>query len=124
MSLAIFLLIGFIINDFVQSGSVTMALTLSALHVGEISLPIAAAIILGSQTGTTIKTMLGGVGGNTWKKRIVLGNFLFNVFVTLFAFLLLSPILFLITDLFYVSDPLAGLVLFSTIINLGSFIIL
>jgi phosphate:Na+ symporter len=54
----------------------------------------------------------------------VLGNFLFNVFVTLFAFLLLSPILFLITDLFYVSDPLAGLVLFSTIINLGSFIIL
>jgi phosphate:Na+ symporter len=65
ISLAVFLLIGFIINDFVQSGSVTMALTLSALHVGEISLPIAAAIILGSQTGTTIKTMLGGVGGNT-----------------------------------------------------------
>jgi phosphate:Na+ symporter len=123
MSLAVFLLIGFIITVLVQSSSVTMALTLSALHVGAISLPIAAAIILGSQTGTTIKIMLGAVGGNASKKRIVLGNFLFNVFITIFAYLLLSPILFLITDLFYVNDPLIALVLFSTIINLGSIII-
>lgn len=123
MSLAFFLLIGFIITVLVQSSSVTMALTLSALHVGAISLPIAAAIVLGSQTGTTIKIMLGAIGGNASKKRIVLGNFLFNVFVTFFAYLLLSPILFLITELFKVKDPLIGLVLFSTIINLFSIII-
>jgi phosphate:Na+ symporter len=123
MSLEVFLLIGFIITVIVQSSSVTMALTLSALHVGAISLPIAAAIVLGSQTGTTIKIMLGAIGGNASKKRIVLGNFLFNVFVTFFAYLLLSPILFLITELFKVKDPLIGLVLFSTIINLFSIII-
>jgi phosphate:Na+ symporter len=58
MSLAVYLLIGFMITVVVQSSSVTMALTLSALHVSAISLPIAA-IILGSQTGTTIKIMLG-----------------------------------------------------------------
>ncbi|TDE05416.1 Na/Pi symporter [Flavobacterium hiemivividum] len=120
MHLAVFLLIGFIITLLVQSSSVTMALTLSAIHVGAISLPIAAAIILGSQTGTTIKVMLGAIGGSASKKRIVLGNFLFNVFVTLFAFLLLSPLLFLITDLLNVKDPLIGLVTFSTIINLFS----
>jgi phosphate:Na+ symporter len=123
MSLAVFLLIGFIITVLVQSSSVTMALTLSALHVGAISLPIAAAIILGSQTGTTIKIMLGAINGSASKKRIVLGNFLFNVFVTLFAYLLLSPILLLITDVFSVKDPLIGLVIFSSIINLGSIII-
>ena len=123
MSLAFFLLIGFIITVLVQSSSVTMALTLSALHVGAISLPIAAAIILGSQTGTTIKIMLGAINGSASKKRIVLGNFLFNVFVTLFAYLLLSPILLLITDIFSVKDPLIGLVIFSSIINLGSIII-
>ncbi|WP_339919927.1 Na/Pi symporter [uncultured Flavobacterium sp.] len=123
MSLAVFLLIGFIITVLVQSSSVTMALTLSALHVGAISLPIAAAIILGSQTGTTIKIMLGAINGSASKKRIVLGNFLFNVFVTLFAYLLLSPILLLITDVFSVKDPLVGLVIFSSIINLGSIII-
>jgi phosphate:Na+ symporter len=54
--LAVYLLIGFMITVVVQSSSVTMALTLSALHVGAIL--IAAAIILGSQTGTTIKIML------------------------------------------------------------------
>lgn len=123
MPLAVFLVIGFIITVLVQSSSVTMALTLSALHVGAISLPIAAAIILGSQTGTTIKIMLGAIGGNASKKRIVLGNFLFNVFVTLFAYLLLSPILFMITDLFSIKDPLIGLVIFSSIINLCSIII-
>lgn len=123
MSLAVFLVIGFLITVLVQSSSVTMALTLSALHVGAISLPIAAAIVLGSQTGTTIKIMLGAVGGNASKKRIVLGNFLFNVFVTGFAYLLLSPILYLITDIFIISDPLIALVLFSSIINLSSIII-
>lgn len=123
MSLAVFLVIGFLITVLVQSSSVTMALTLSALHVGAISLPIAAAIVLGSQTGTTIKIMLGAIGGNASKKRIVLGNFLFNVFVTGFAYLLLSPILYLITDIFIISDPLIALVLFSSIINLSSIII-
>ncbi len=99
MPLAVFLLIGFLITLIVQSSSVTMAITLSALQVGAVNLPIAAAIVLGSQTGTTIKIILAAVGGNADKKRIVLGNVLFNVFVTVFAFLLLKPILFFITDI-------------------------
>ncbi|EIA07507.1 Na/Pi cotransporter family protein [Flavobacterium frigoris] len=118
MPLMVFLLIGFIITLIVQSSSVTMALSLSALHVGVISLPIAAAIILGSQTGTTIKIILAAIGGNASKKRIVLGNVLFNVFVTIFAFLLLKPILFLITDVLNIKDSLIALVAFSTFINL------
>tara|TARA_R110002126_G_scaffold161484_4_gene309294 strand:+ start:878 stop:2560 length:1683 start_codon:yes stop_codon:yes gene_type:complete len=120
MPLLIFLVIGFIITILVQSSSVTMALTLSALHVGAVSFPIAAAIILGSETGTTIKIVLGAIDGNASKKRVVLGNFLFNVFVTVFAFLLLKPILILITDIFNIKNPLIGLVTFSSLINLFS----
>tara|TARA_R110000868_G_scaffold157599_1_gene384969 strand:- start:3641 stop:5323 length:1683 start_codon:yes stop_codon:yes gene_type:complete len=120
MPLLIFLVIGFIITMLVQSSSVTMALTLSALHVGAISFPIAAAIVLGSETGTTIKIVLGAIGGNASKKRVVLGNFLFNVFVTVFAFILLKPILSLITDVFNIKNPLIGLVTFSSLINLCS----
>lgn len=118
-----FLLIGFIITMLVQSSSVTMALTLSALHVGAISFPIAAAIVLGSETGTTIKIVLGAIGGNASKKRVVLGNLLFNVFVTLFTLILLKPILYLITDIFNIKDSLIGLVTFSSLINLLSIII-
>lgn len=123
MPLIVFLLIGFIITMLVQSSSVTMALTLSALHVGAISFPIAAATVLGSETGTTIKIVLGAIGGNASKKRVALGNFLFNVFITLFAFILLKPILYLITDIFNIKDSLIGLVTFSSLINLFSIII-
>lgn len=123
MPLGVFLLIGFVITLLVQSSSVTMALTLSALHVDAISFPIAAAIVLGSETGTTIKIVLGAIGGNASKKRVVLGNFIFNVFVTAFAFILLKPILNLITNVFNIKDHLIGLVTFSSLINLFSIII-
>jgi len=123
MSLAVFLLIGFIITTLVQSSSVTMALTLSALNAGAIPFPIAAALVLGSETGTTIKILVGSLGGNASKKRVALGNFFFNVFLTVLAFALLKPILLLITDVFKVKDPLIGLVTFSTLLNLVSIII-
>ena len=123
MSLAVFLLIGFIITSLVQSSSVTMALTLSALHAGAIGFAPAAAIVLGSETGTTIKILLGSIGGIAAKKRVALGNFFFNVFLTVLAFTLLKPILLLITDIFKINDPLIGLVTFSTLINLASIII-
>lgn len=118
MSLAIFLLLGFIITVIVQSSSVTMALTLSALHVGAINFPMAAALVLGSQTGTTIKMIFGAMDGNASKKRIVLGNVLYNIFITLGTYIVLSPILFLITDILNVKNPLIGLVIFSSLINL------
>jgi phosphate:Na+ symporter len=117
-SLIIFLLIGFVITLLVQSSSVTMALTLSALHTGAIEFVPAAAIVLGSETGTTIKIMLSAIGGNASKKRVVFGNFIFNVFLTIVAFSFLKPILLLITDVFKIKDSLIGLVTFSSIVNL------
>lgn len=123
MPLVVFVLIGFLITVLVQSSSVTMALTLSALHAGAVDLLFAAAIIIGSQTGTTIKIILGAIGGNASKKRIVLGNFIFNVFITVFAFLLLKPLLLLITEAMDIKNPLIELVTFASIINLLSVII-
>ncbi len=123
MSMVVFLIIGFIITSLVQSSSVTMALTLSALHAGATTFPAAAAIVLGSETGTTIKILVGSLGGNASKKRVALGNLFFNIFLTVLAFALLKPILFMITDVFGIIDPLIGLVTFSTLINLVSIII-
>lgn len=65
----IFLAIGFLITLLVQSSSVTMALTLTALHTGAVTFPIAAVIVLGSETGTTIKLLLSGIGGTASKKE-------------------------------------------------------
>ncbi|MDI6033567.1 Na/Pi symporter [Flavobacterium sp. LB2P84] len=116
--LLIFLIIGFLITLVVQSSSVTMALTLSALNAGAIGFPMAAAIVLGSETGTIIKIVLSAIGGNASKKRVALGNLLFNIFITAIAFILLRPIILLITDIIKIKDPLIGLVTFSSLINL------
>ena len=123
MSMVIFLIIGFVITSLVQSSSVTMALTLTALHAGAITFPAAAAIVLGSETGTSIKILVGSLGGNASKKRVALGNLFFNIFLTVLAFALLKPTLLMITDIFGIKDPLIGLVTFSTLINLVSIII-
>jgi phosphate:Na+ symporter len=119
----IFLLLGFIITMVVQSSSVTMALTLSALNASVVDFPTAAAIVLGSETGTTIKIVLGAIGGNASKKRVALGNILFNIILTIIAFILLKPILLLITDILNIKDSLIGLVTFSTLINLLAILI-
>lgn len=119
----IFLLLGFFITMVVQSSSVTMAVTLSALHAGVVDFPTAAAIVLGSETGTTIKIVLGAIGGNSSKKQVALGNILFNITLTIIAFILLKPILLLITDVFKIKDSLIGLVTFSTLINLLAILI-
>lgn len=123
MPLAVFLLIGFVLTLLVQSSSVTMALTLSALHAGLFTFPFAAAIVLGSETGTTIKIVLGAIGGNASKKRVVLGNVVFNVVLTVGAFILLKPILGVINNVFGIHDPLIGLVTFSTLVNLFAVIV-
>ena len=118
MPLFVFLIIGFLITLIVQSSSVTMALTLSALNAGAIGFPMAAAIVLGGETGTIIKILVSAIGGNASKKRVALGNLFFNIFITAIAFVLLKPILLLITDIIKIKDPLIGLVTFSSLINL------
>ncbi|RYJ52391.1 hypothetical protein DR871_009200 [Flavobacterium petrolei] len=118
MPLIVFLIIGFLITLIVQSSSVNMALTLSALNAGAIGFPMAAAIVLGGETGTIIKILASAIGGNASKKRVALGNLLFNIFITAIAFILLKPILQLITDVIKIKDPLIGLVTFSSLINL------
>ena len=62
MPLIVFVFIGFLITLVVQSSSVTMALTLSALHAGAIGFPMAAAIVLGGETGTIIKIVISAIG--------------------------------------------------------------
>jgi phosphate:Na+ symporter len=114
----IFLLLGFIITSLIQSSSATVAIVLSALHANAIGLFAATAIVLGSEVGTTIKLLLAAVKGIAAKKRVALGNLLFNSITVLLAFIFLAPLNRLITDVFAIKDNLMGLVFFQSLINL------
>lgn len=112
-----FVIIGFLITAIIQSSSATMVITLSALNTGAIPFPVAVAIIIGSELGTSIKTLLGSIGGISEKRRVALGNILFNFTITFFAFLFMSPLIALVQNVVGLGEPLIALVLFQTTIN-------
>ncbi|MBC6490246.1 hypothetical protein BC349_04675 [Flavihumibacter stibioxidans] len=114
----VFVLAGMVITSLVQSSSATVALVLSALYSGGISLYEGAAIVLGAEIGTTIKLLIAAQGNIPDKKRVALGNFLFNTITTLVVFISLHPILDLITGSFGLKDNLVALVFFQSTVNI------
>jgi phosphate:Na+ symporter len=115
--LIVFLLLGIVLTTIVQSSSATMALTLSALHSNAITLLVATAIVLGSEIGTTLKLFAAAAGGNATKKRVALGNFIFNVVTAAIMFALLYPVNYFITHTLQIKDNLFALVFFQSFVN-------
>ena len=118
LNLFIFVLLGFAITAIIQSSSITMVIVLSALNTNTINFPIAVAIIIGSELGTSIKILLGSIGGIAAKKRVALGNFIFNTTTVIFSFAFIYPIINFIVLILGPTEPLVGLVLFQSLINL------
>lgn len=113
-----FVFMGFIITAIIQSSSATMVIVLSALNTGAIPFEIAVSVIIGSELGTSIKTVLASVSGIAAKRRVALGNIIFNITITIFAFLFTFPLIHLIQLIIGPANPLIGLVMFQTLINL------
>ena len=114
----VFVLIGFIITALIQTSAATVAIVLSALYANIIPIEIAVAVVLGAELGTTIKILIGSIGGIAAKKRVAFGNIIFNLFTSAFGFILIVPIIKFIRDIIGLEDPLLILVAFQTFINI------
>jgi phosphate:Na+ symporter len=119
----VFFIVGIALTALIQSSSATIALTLSALYAGAVSLHVATAIILGSEIGTTIKLFIASARGIPAKKRVALGNFLYNIITVLLVLMFLWPVNYLITDVLSIKDNLLALVFFQSFVNLAGIII-
>ena len=119
----IFVIVGFMLTTIIQSSSATVAITLSALHVNAISLFSATALVLGSEVGTTIKLLIASINGAPAKKRVALGNFIFNSFLIIVVFVALRPINLLLSEVIGFSNQLLALVFFQSFINILGVII-
>ena len=115
--LIVYLLFGVVITAIIQSSSVMMALALAAIHVDLLTLPAAAALVIGADLGTTSTVLLGSLQGTAPKRRLALAHVIFNLVVDVLAFLSIGVILSLI-QLMSITDPLYGLVAFHSIFNL------
>ncbi len=92
-SVLIFLGVGTLMTFIVQSSSATVALTLIMCSNGWIDFPMAAAMILGENIGTTITAILAASVGNVAAKRAALFHMLFNVFGVCWVLILFRPFL-------------------------------
>jgi phosphate:Na+ symporter len=119
----VFLLAGFIVTSLVQSSSVTVAIVLSALHANAITLLSATAAVLGAEIGTTIKLLLASIKGIAAKRRVAIGNLLFNIISTIIIFIFLVPINRLLVHFIGSDNNLITLVAFQTFVNLAGIIV-
>jgi phosphate:Na+ symporter len=64
----VFVLIGFVITALIQTSAATIVIVLSALYAHIIPIETAVAIVLGAELGTTMKIVIGSIGGVAAKK--------------------------------------------------------
>ncbi|WP_423185498.1 Na/Pi cotransporter family protein [Alishewanella sp. d11] len=106
-SLILFVFIGTILTLLTQSSSAATAITLVMVVEGWISFPIAAAMILGENIGTTVTANIAALVGNVHAKRAARFHFFFNVIGVLWMMALIYPVLHLIdfTMQYFTGNP-------------------
>ncbi len=82
-------LLGVVMTVLMQSSSAAAAVTLTLLHSGALTLPLAAAAVIGQNIGTTFTAALGAVGSSVHARRTALAHTLFNVVTALVALAIL-----------------------------------
>ncbi len=95
----LFVIVGALLTIAVQSSSAAMTLTITMAFQGWITFPIAAAIILGENIGTTITAYLASLGMNVHAKRAARAHLLFNMIGVCWMIFLISPFLIMIDAL-------------------------
>jgi phosphate:Na+ symporter len=118
-----FILLGLGFTAMIQSSSATMIIVMSALYTGTIPFTTAVAIVIGSELGTTLNIIIGSMGGSADKKRIALGNVIFNISITFLAAVFMIPLINVAIYMTGESEQLIALVLFQTIINFAGLLL-
>ena len=93
LSLILFVAIGTILTLVMQSSSAATAVTLVMLFEGWISFPIAAAMVLGENIGTTVTANIAAMVGNVHAKRAARFHLMFNVIGVLWMMAVIYPVL-------------------------------
>lgn len=99
LSLLLFVVAGTLLTLLTQSSSAATAITLVMLFEGWISFPIAAAMILGENVGTTVTANLAAIVGNVHAKRAARFHFFFNIIGVTWMLIVIYPMLHLMDSI-------------------------
>lgn len=92
-SILIFVIVGTLLTLITQSSSAASAITLVMLFQGWISFPIAAAMVLGENVGTTVTANIAAIVGNVYAKRAARFHFIFNICGVIWMLVFIHPFL-------------------------------
>lgn len=84
---------GLVLTLILHSSSASTAIILTMCHNGLLQWEFAAAMVLGSNIGTTIDTVLASIGTRVNARRAALIHVLFNVLGSVFAIIFFKPLL-------------------------------
>ncbi|MEX2523353.1 MAG: Na/Pi symporter [Gammaproteobacteria bacterium] len=120
--LPVYVGIGLILTTLMQSSSAAMVITLSAAASGLIPLGAAAAVVIGTNLGTTTTSLVSVIGATATAKRVAASHVMFNLITAFAAVLILIPMLEITTRLqalLHLPDaPATTLALFHTVFNI------
>lgn len=122
LPLIVYLLFGIVVTAVIQSSSAVMMLVLTALYANVLVLPVAAAVVIGADLGTSSTVLLGSLQGSVAQKRLAMAQVIFNLIVDFIAFLSIYLLLDFIR-IIHIDDPLLSLVAFHSIFNLLGLIV-
>jgi phosphate:Na+ symporter len=93
LSTVIFLLVGTVLTIVVHSSSASMAITLTMAYTKVIPFEAAAAMILGSNIGTTVDAFLASIGAKLNARRAAFVHIFFNLAGSIVALIFFKPYL-------------------------------
>ncbi|MEE4249479.1 MAG: Na/Pi symporter [Alcanivoracaceae bacterium] len=118
----IMVVIGAVLTTLMMSSSAAMAVVLTALAGGLIGFADAAAVVIGTNIGTTTTALLATIGATSSAKRLAIAHVFFNVLTGAVALVFLEPLLAVVLwagDLTgHGSEATTLLALFHTLFNL------
>ena len=107
-SIILFVFMGTLLTLLTQSSSAATAITLVMLFQGWINFPIAAAMILGENIGTTVTANLAATVGNVHAKRAARFHLIFNLCGVAWMLVVLYPFLSGIDYIIQLFSPAGG----------------
>ncbi|WP_309565549.1 Na/Pi symporter [Methylobacillus flagellatus] len=115
------MLAGILLTVVMQASLAVIALVVTAVSTGAVPLEIGAAVVIGSNVGTTSTALLATLAATATAKRVASLHVLFNVLTAIVALLLLKPLLWGIQEMaqliFNDTQPQFILALFHTMFN-------
>jgi len=115
------MLAGVLLTVIMQASLAVIALVVTAVSTGAVPLEIGAAVVIGSNVGTTSTALLATLAATATAKRVASLHVLFNVLTAIVALLLLKPLLWGIQEIaqlvFNDTQPQFILALFHTMFN-------